>query len=103
MNCEEFEAIGLDAERDATLSEARARRRVSIRALVRGARHCRTPGGPLELSCARSRRYGMAQAPARVEMRLRQEFRTQHVTRRVRRAAVAVGWFWPLPPCWPAR
>src|SRR6267378_3577966 len=51
MNCEEFEAIGLDAERDATLSEA-----------------------------------------ARVEMRLRQEFRTQYVTRRVRRAAVAVGW-----------
>jgi hypothetical protein len=34
----------------------------------------------------------MAQAPARVEMRLRQEFRTQHVTLKVRRAAVVTAW-----------
>src|SRR5258706_4940971 len=34
----------------------------------------------------------MAEAPARVEMRLRQEFDTQPVTGRVRRTAVAVGW-----------
>src|SRR5439155_1040705 len=34
----------------------------------------------------------MAQAPARVEMRLRQEFRTQHVTFKVRRAAVVAAW-----------
>ena len=34
----------------------------------------------------------MAQAPARVEMRLRQEFRTQHVTLKVRRVAVVAAW-----------
>jgi anti-sigma factor RsiW len=34
----------------------------------------------------------MAQAPARVEMRLRQEFRTQHVTLKVRRTAVIAAW-----------
>src|SRR5258708_28209785 len=34
----------------------------------------------------------MAQAPARVEMRLRQEFRTQRVTLKVRRAAVVAAW-----------
>ena len=34
----------------------------------------------------------MAQAPARVEMRLRQEFRTQHVTLKVRRTAAIAAW-----------
>jgi anti-sigma factor RsiW len=34
----------------------------------------------------------MAQAPARVEMRLRQEFRTQHVTLKVRRAGIIAAW-----------
>jgi hypothetical protein len=34
----------------------------------------------------------MAQAPPRVEMRLRQEFRTQHVTLKVRRTAVIAAW-----------
>src|SRR5260370_7271320 len=34
----------------------------------------------------------MAQTPARVEMRLRQEFRTRHVTLKVRRRAVIAAW-----------
>ena len=34
----------------------------------------------------------MAQAPARVEMRLRQEFRTQHMTLKARRVAVVAAW-----------
>jgi hypothetical protein len=34
----------------------------------------------------------LAQAPARVEMRLRQEFRTRHRTLKVRRAAVIAAW-----------
>ena len=34
----------------------------------------------------------MAEAPARVEMRLRQEFRTQHVTLKARRVAVVAAW-----------
>ncbi len=33
-----------------------------------------------------------AQAPSRVEMRLRQEFRTRHKTVKTRRAALLVGW-----------
>jgi hypothetical protein len=35
---------------------------------------------------------GGAQAPARVEMRLRQDFRTRHKTVKTRRAAVAAAW-----------
>jgi hypothetical protein len=34
----------------------------------------------------------LAQAPARVEMRLRQEFRTQHGTMKARRTAVVAAW-----------
>jgi len=34
----------------------------------------------------------MAQTPARVEMRLRQEFRTRHVTLKVRHTAVVAAW-----------
>ena len=93
MNCEEFEAIGLDTERDATLSEA---------ALAAACEHSSTcsrcaalqdswQAAGLELR-AFAEHTAMAQAPARVEMRLRQEFHTRHVTLRVRRTAVAVGW-----------
>lgn len=93
MNCEEFERIGLDAERDATLSEAAraaalehagmCSRCAALQDSWRAAR--------VELR-AFAEDTAAAQAPARVEMRLRQEFRTQHVTLRVRRTAVAVGW-----------
>jgi hypothetical protein len=93
MNCEEFEAIGLDAERDATLSEAA---RAAAREHSSTCSRCAALQDSWQAAGVELRAFAedtaMAEAPARVEMRLRQEFRAQHVTRRVRRTAVAVGW-----------
>ena len=93
MNCEEFEMIGLDAERDGTLSEAAhaAAREHSSTCSRCAALQDSWQAAGVELR-AFAEDTAMAETPARVEMRLRQEFRTQHVTRRVRRTAVAVGW-----------
>src|SRR5207248_7373483 len=93
MNCEEFGAMGLDAERDATLSEAQ---RAAAREHVCRCSRCAAlqdswQAARVELH-AFAEDTAMAQAPARVEMRLRQEFRTQHVTFKVRRAAVVAAW-----------
>lgn len=93
MNCEEFEMTGLDAERDATLSEAA---RAAVREHSSTCSRCAALQDSWQAAGVELRAFAedtaMAEAPARVEMRLRQEFRTQHVTRRVRRAGVAVGW-----------
>jgi len=93
MTCEEFEAIGLDAERDASLSEVE---RVAAREHAGTCSRCaalqdswRAAGVELR---ALAEDTAMVQAPARVEMRLRQEFRTQHVTLKARRVAVAAAW-----------
>ena len=93
MNCEEFELIGLDAKRDATLSEmARAAAHEHSSTCSR----CAALQDSWQAAGAELRAFAedtaMAQTPARVEMRLRQEFRTQRVTLRVHRTAVAVGW-----------
>jgi hypothetical protein len=93
MKCEEFEAKGLDAERDASLSEVE---RVSAREHAGTCSRCAAlqdswRGAGIELR-AFADETALAQAPARVEMRLRQEFRTRHVTLKGRRAAVAVAW-----------
>ncbi len=86
MNCEEFEAIGLDAERDATLSEVH----------VGTCSRCAALQDSWQAAGVELRAFAedtaMARAPARVEMRLRQEFRTQHVTLKVRRAAMVAAW-----------
>ncbi len=93
MNCEEFEMIGLDAERDATLSEAA---RAAAREHSSTCSRCAALQDSWQAAGAELRAFAedtaMAEAPARVEMRLRQGFRTQHVTLRVRRTAVVVGW-----------
>ena len=93
MNCEEFGAMGLDAERDATLSEARraAAREHACRCSRCAALQDSWQAARVELR-AFAEDTAMAQAPARVEMRLRQEFRTQHVTLKVRRMAVVAAW-----------
>jgi hypothetical protein len=93
MTCEEFEAIGLDAERDASLSEVE---RVVAREHASTCSRCAAlqdswQAAGVELR-ALAEDTAMVQAPARVEMRLRQEFRTQHVTLKARRAAVAAAW-----------
>jgi len=93
MNCEEFEVIGLDAERDSTLSEVE---RVAAREHANTCSRCAALQESWQAAGVDLRAFAedtaMAQAPARVEMRLRQEFRTQHVTFKVRRAAVLAAW-----------
>ncbi len=93
MNCEEFEAIGLDAERDATLSEVE---RVAAREHASTCSRCAALQDSWQAVGVGLRAFAedtaLAQAPARVEMRLRQEFRTRHVTLKARRAAVVAAW-----------
>jgi hypothetical protein len=93
MTCEEFEAIGLDAERDASLSEAE---RVAAREHARTCSRCAALQDSWQAAGVELRAFAedtaMAETPARVEMRLRQEFRTQHVTLKARRAAVVAAW-----------
>jgi hypothetical protein len=93
MNCEEFEVIGLGAERDASLSEGE---RVAAREHASACSRCAAVQDSWQLAGMELRAFAedtaMAQAPARVEMRLRQEFRTRHVTLKVRRTAVVAAW-----------
>ena len=93
MKCEEFEAIGLDAERDASLSEVE---RMAAREHARTCSRCAALQDSWQAAGVELRAFAedtaMAETPARVEMRLRQEFRTQHVTLKVRRAAVVTAW-----------
>jgi hypothetical protein len=93
MRCEEFEAIGLDAERDASLREVE---RVAAREHAGTCSRCASLQDSWQAAVVELRTFAedtaMTQAPARVEMRLRQEFRTQHVTLKVRRAAVVAAW-----------
>ena len=93
MKCEEFEAIGLDAERDSSLREAE---RAAAREHAATCSHCAALQDSWEAAGIELRALAedtsMVQAPARVEMRLRQEFRTQHVTLKVRRTAVLAAW-----------
>src|SRR6266436_3640097 len=93
MNCEKFEVIGLDAERDTALSEVE---RVAAREHADTCSRCAALQDSWRAAGVELRAFAedtaMAQAPARVEMRLRQEFRTQHVTLKARRTAVAAAW-----------
>lgn len=93
MKCEEFEAIGLDAERDASLSEAE---RAAAREHVNSCSRCAAFQDSWLAARMELRSLADAtsehQAPARVEMRLRQEFRTQHHTVKARRAVVIAAW-----------
>jgi hypothetical protein len=93
MKCEEFEGIGLDAERDSSLSEAE---RAAAREHAASCSHCAALQDSWDSAGIELRAFAedtaMAQAPARVEMRLRQEFRTRHVSMKVRRTAAIAAW-----------
>src|SRR6266403_6028876 len=93
MTCEEFEAIGLDAERDASLSELeRAAAREHAGACSRcAALQDSWQAARVELHAFADSTFA-EQTPARVEMRLRQEFRTQHGTMKTQRVAVFAAW-----------
>src|SRR5258708_5907413 len=79
MKCEEFEAIGLDAERDASLSEMDC---TAAREHASACSRCAALQDSWQAACAELHAFAKttaaAEAPARVEMRLRREFRTQH-------------------------
>ena len=93
MNCEEFEAIGLEAQLDSSLSSAeRAAGAEHLSSCARcAALHDSWLAARFELRGLAEKTFE-AQAPPRVEMRLRQEFRTQHHTLRARRVAVLSAW-----------
>src|SRR6266581_2363127 len=93
MTCEEFEAIVLDAGHDASVSD------IQVAAAKEHAASCSRcaalqkswQAARLELRSL-AEETAAAQAPPRVEMRLRQEFRTRHHTLKVRRTAVVAAW-----------
>ena len=93
MKCEEFEAIGLDAERDAALSEVE---RVAAREHAGTCSRCAALQDSWLAARMELRLFADttadAETPARVEMRLRQEFRAQHRTVKTRRTAVIAAW-----------
>jgi hypothetical protein len=93
MKCEEFETIGLDAERDAALSEAE---RVAALEHAGTCSRCAALQDSWLAARMELRLFAdataAAETPARVEMRLRQEFRGQHRTVRTRRTAVIATW-----------
>jgi anti-sigma factor RsiW len=93
MKCEEFEAIGLNAEQDGTLSVLE---RAAAREHASSCSRCAALQDSWQAASAELRFFGdvtqVAQTPPRVEMRLRQEFRTQHRTLKMRRTAVIGAW-----------
>jgi len=92
MTCEEFELAGLDLETiqadDAVHSAAREHLRSCPRCAALH-ENWQTLRADLHAVGAETQE---AEAPARVEMRLRQEYRTRHKTVKARRAAVYAGW-----------
>lgn len=93
MNCEQVEAIVLDLER---LNDTSSRERS---AAVAHLSHCSRCAALLESWQTAKEDLALwseqtqdAHAPARVEMRLRQEFRTRHRTMVVRQAGLVAAW-----------
>ena len=92
MTCEEFELVGLDLETIREDDPAHSAAREHLRSCPRCAalhENWQTLRADLHAVGAETQE---AEAPARVEMRLRQEFRTRHKTVKARRAAVFAVW-----------
>ena len=92
MTCEEFELAGLDLEGLQQDDPAHRAAREHFRSCPR----CAALHENWQKLRGDLRAVGVetqdAVAPSRVEMRLRQEFRTRHKTVKARRAAVYAGW-----------
>ena len=93
MTCEEFERMGLDAERDASLT---ADERAAAGQHAAQCSSCAALQESWRLAKAELRTLAdateAAAAPSRVEMRLRLEFRTRHRSMKTRRAAAVLSW-----------
>ena len=93
MKCNEFEEMGLDAERDASLTEAQ---RADAAAHAASCPRCAALRDSWEATRLELRALAQASeafaAPARVEMRLRQQFRTLYHTPKARRTAFLAAW-----------
>jgi hypothetical protein len=93
MNCEQIEAIVLDLDRD---EAADSLERAAAMAHLSHCPHCAALQESWQAAREELRLLSEetleAQAPARVEMRLRQEFRTRHRTLVARRLAVGASW-----------
>jgi hypothetical protein len=93
VNCEQVEAIVLDLDRDGA---ADSLERAAAVAHLSHCPRCAALQESWEAAREELRALGEetlgARAPARVEMRLRQEFRTRHRTMVARRVAVVAAW-----------
>ena len=91
MNCEEFAIAGLDRDLGSVGVDAAA-----AREHMRSCGHCAALYESSLALRADLRELGQltaeANAPSRVEMRLRQEFRTRHTTEKSRGRAVVASW-----------
>lgn len=93
MKCNEFEEMGLDAERDTSMSDAQ---RTAAAAHVASCPRCAVLRASWETTRLELRSLAQAtgslEAPARVEMRIRQQFRTQYHTPKARRLTAVAAW-----------
>ena len=93
MTCDEFEAIGWDAQGSASSTDAQraAAAEHAVSCTRCGALRNSWEATRLELRSL-AQLTTSVEAPARVEMRLRQQFRTEYHTPKVRRTAVVTAW-----------
>ena len=93
MTCNEFEEMGLGAGRDPSLTEAQ---RAAAAVHAGSCPRCTALRDSWESTRLELRALAQATdtlaTPARVEMRLRQQFRTQYHTPKARRTAVVAAW-----------
>ncbi|HEX8882026.1 MAG TPA: hypothetical protein VF749_18415 [Candidatus Acidoferrum sp.] len=93
MTCDEFEAIGWDAQSNASLTDVQRAAAAEHAVLCT---RCAALGDSWEATRLELRSLAhvttTAEAPARVEMRLRQQFRAQHHAPKARRTAVMTAW-----------
>ena len=93
MTCDEFEALGLDAERDRSLTDAQRAAAADHSASCSRCAALRNSWGTARFELrSLAQATAAASAPARVEMRLRQQFRAQYHAPRVRRTALVTAW-----------
>ena|SRR5690242_13104920 len=93
MTCNEFEEMGLNAERDALLSDAQRSAAASHAASCSRCAALRDSWEAMRVELrSLAQATGALDASARVEMRLRQQFRAQYHAPTVRRTAVVAAW-----------